>query len=306
MLVSAVAFGSMPIMATVAYRSGTAPVALLAVRFAIGAAVLTGIRLVRRAGRRWPDAPTLVTLFLLGAVGYFTQSMAFFSALERIPAALVAILLYLYPAIVVAICAVLARQRPGIAVLVCLAGALVGSALTVGPVRGSVSATGLLLGVAAALTYAVYIVVSARVVVRVDALTSSAVVCLGAATSFGLLTVFTRPSWPNDPGGWLAVVGVGVIGTVVAMICFMAGLALIGPSDTSMTSTAEPVVTVVLGVTVLGEPLRPIQSVGAALIVASVAVLARLPGSAPLPTGRRSASDQTLAHTAAGGKDQAP
>ncbi len=284
-------------MATVAYRSGTEPVALLAVRFVIGASVLTGIRMLRRAGLAWPDRPTLLTLFLLGAVGYFTQSMAFFFALERIPAALVAILLYLYPAMVVAICAVLARQRPRVAVLTCLAGALAGSALTVGPVRGTVSAVGLLLGLAAALTYAIYIVVSARVVVRVDALTSSAVVCLGAATSFGLLTVVTRP---HGPGGWLAVVGVGVIGTVLAMLCFMAGLALIGPSDTSVTSTAEPVVTAVLGVTVLGEPLRPIQSVGAALIVASVALLARLPGSGQFPTTRRPPSNPAVAHTAVG------
>jgi Predicted permease, DMT superfamily len=290
----------MPIMATVAYRSGTEPVALLAVRFVIGASVLTGIRMLRRAGLAWPDRPTLLTLFLLGAVGYFTQSMAFFFALERIPAALVAILLYLYPAMVVAICAVLARQRPRVAVLTCLAGALAGSALTVGPVRGTVSAVGLLLGLAAALTYAIYIVVSARVVVRVDALTSSAVVCLGAATSFGLLTVVTRPHGPGDPGGWLAVVGVGVIGTVLAMLCFMAGLALIGPSDTSVTSTAEPVVTAVLGVTVLGEPLRPIQSVGAALIVASVALLARLPGSGQFPTTRRPPSNPAVAHTAVG------
>lgn len=275
-IVSAVAFGAMPIMAKVAYHSGAAPVALLAARFTAGALLLAAIRRIRLPGQPWPRGRDLVALFLLGAAGYFGQSMAYFSALERIPAALVAILLYLYPGLVVLIAAVFLRERPGRAAVACLAVAVAGSALTVGPVRGAAPVSGLLLGVAAAMAYSVYIVVSSRVVPRVGALTSIVVVAAGSAFSYDLLTVLTRPAWPRDAGGWLALAGVGVVGTVVAMLCFFAGLERIGASDASVLSTVEPVVTVALGVVVLRETLGVVQSLGAVLVLAAVVVLARL------------------------------
>lgn len=275
-VLSAVAFGAMPIMGKIAYRSGADPVALMAVRFTVGALLLAAIRRVRQRGVGWPVRQDFAALFLLGALGYFTQSIAYFVALERIPAALVAILLYLYPALVVVIAAVFLHDRPSRAVAVCLAVAIAGSALTVGPVRGSASVSGLLLGVAAALAYAVYIVLSSRVVPRVGALTAIVVVAFGAACAYDLAAVLTRPSWPGDLSGWLAAAGVGLIGTVVAMLCFFAGLARVGPSDASVVSTVEPVVTVVLGVVVLGEALTAIQYVGALFVLAAVAVLARL------------------------------
>jgi drug/metabolite transporter (DMT)-like permease len=288
-VVSAVAFGAMPIMGKIAYRSGAEPVALMAARFTVGALVLAAIR---RLGSRtpWPARRDFAALFLFGAIGYFTQSIAYFTALQRIPAALVAILLYLYPALVVVIGAVFLRDRPNRAVVACLAVAVAGSALTVGPVRGKASVSGLLLGVLAALVYAVYIVLSSRVVPRVGALTSIVVVAFGAACSYDLAAVLTRPAWPGDTAGWLAVAGLGLVATVVAMLCFFAGLARVGPSDASVVSTVEPVVSVLLGVVVLGERLGAVQYVGALLVLTAVAVLARLrsatPGAVPPKPGK--------------------
>ena len=50
-------------------------------------------------------------------------------------------------------------------------------------------------------------------------------------------------------------------------------LARIGSARTALISTVEPVVTVALAVGLLDESLRPIQVVGAVLILTSVLVL---------------------------------
>jgi len=55
----------------------------------------------------------------------------------------------------------------------------------------------------------------------------------------------------------------------------LAGLKRVGPTDASMLSTLEPVVTVILAAEVLGERLRPLSLAGGALILAAVLLLAQ-------------------------------
>lgn len=275
---SAAAFGTMPVCARVAYRSGAEPVSLLAVRFAVAAVLLVALRAVTaRSGGAgpWPRGRTLAALLALGGVVYTVQALSFFRALELAPAALVAILLYLFPGIVVVLAAVFLRERPTAAVVGCLLLAAVGVGLTVGPIRGEVAPLGLVLGVFSAVCYATYIVLSSRVVPRVGPLTAICVVVAAAAVSYGGVALVTRPAWPGDAGGWAAAAAVGLIGTVFAMLAFFAGLERLGPTDASVASTLEPVVTAVLGVVVLGETLGPLQTAGAALVLAAVVTLAR-------------------------------
>lgn len=285
---SAVAFGTMPVFAKVAYRSGAEPVSLLATRFSVAAVLLVALRALtaRRGGPigPWPRGAPLAALAALGGLVYTLQALSFFRALELAPAALVAILLYLFPGIVVVLAAVFLRERPTAAVVGCLLLAAVGVGLTVGPVRGEVAPLGLVLGVVSAVCYAVYIVLSSRVVPQVGPMTALCVVVPAAAVSYGLIALVLRPGWPGDAGGWLAAVAVGLIGTVFAMLAFFAGLTRLGPTGASVASTVEPVVTALLGVVVLDELLTPLQVAGAVLVLAAVVALARSTAAAPATT----------------------
>ena len=286
-LSSAAAFGAMPVLAKVAYRSGVEPVALLAVRFAVALALLLAARAVVGAERAgpWPRGRALGALLALGGGVYLAQSLSYFRGLELAPAALIAIMLYLFPAIVVVLSAVFLRERPTVPVAGCLLLSVLGVALTVGPVRGSVDPLGPLLGVVSALCYSVYIVASSRLVPRIGPLTSICVVVGGATAGYTAIALATRPAWPQDLRGWLATVAVGVLGTAFAMLAFFAGLARLGPTDSSVASTLEPVVTAVLGVVVLSESLTGIQAAGAVLVLAAVVVLTRVRARPATPAG---------------------
>lgn len=281
-LVSATCFGVMPVLAKVAYDDGAEPIGVLAVRFTLAAALLLALARVRR--ERLPRGRSGATLVWLGAVGYVGMSLCYFFALERISAGLTALLLYFYPALVVVLGAVLLRDRPRPAALGCVAAATVGTILTIGPVHSG-QALGVALGVGSALVYASYILLSSRVR-GVGPFAAAATVMSAGAVVLGALALLTRPQLPTAPTAWLALAGVALVGGVLAVSTFFAALALLGPTDTSVVSTVEPVVSIGVAALLLGERLGPVQLAGGAGVLIAVAVLARLrpaPVEVPVP-----------------------
>ncbi len=278
-LTSATCFGVMPVLTKVVYADGAGPVGVLSVRFSLAALVLLG--LARGRGERLPRGRQLRTLLLLGGVGYVIESLCYFAALTRISAGLTALLLYLYPALVVVLTAVLSPRRPSPRATCCVVIATIGTVLTIGPVGGG-QWTGVLLGLAAAAAYSTYIVVSSRSTSGVGPLATAAVVMGGCAAVYDVLALATRARLPHAPSAWLALLGVALIGTVVAVGTFFAALALLGPADTSVISTLEPVVSVIVAAVALGESLGPLQLGGGVLVLGAVAVLARAPVPVPL------------------------
>jgi drug/metabolite transporter (DMT)-like permease len=276
-VLSASCFGVMPVLTKVVYSDGAGPIGVLSVRFTVAAVLLLGLARLRR--QPLPRGRQLVTLALLGGVGYVIESLCYFSALTRISAGLAALLLYLYPALVVVLSSVLLRHRPGRLAVGCVVVATVGTALTIGPVAGGQSA-GVLLGLAAAASYAMYIVLSSTAVHGVGPLATSAVVMGACGVVYDALAVATGATLPSSAGAWTALAGVTVLGTVVAVAAFFAALPLLGPSDTAVLSTVEPVVSVVVAAVALGETLLSVQVVGGVLVIGAVLVLAR---TAPVP-----------------------
>ena len=271
-LTSAASFGVMPVLTKIVYDDGAGIAGVLSVRFSLAALVLAFIAKLRREAL--PRGRQLVTLFLLGAVGYVVESLCYFAALTTISAGLTALLLYLYPAMVVVLTAVLTRVRPSATSSTCVGVATAGTALTIGPVGGG-QWTGVLLGLAAALSYSVYILASSRWVRGVGPFATSAVVMAGAAVVYDVGAVSVQSAVPSHATAWLALAGIALVGTVVAVSTFFAALELLGPADTAVISTVEPVVSVVVAAIVLGEHLSLVQVLGGALVLGAVGFLAR-------------------------------
>ena len=116
---------------------------------------------------RWArsDRATCASASALGAFGYAAQAGFFFSALERIDASLLSLVLYTFPAIVAAAAVALGRERMTPRRLLALVLASGGLALVVGGAGpGALDALGVALGLGAALVYSTYILVSQGIV----------------------------------------------------------------------------------------------------------------------------------------------
>jgi drug/metabolite transporter (DMT)-like permease len=273
-LLSAASFGIMPVLTKVVYDDGADTFGVLSVRFSLASAALLALALVRRED--FARGKVLLALVLLGGVGYTVESLCYFAALERISAGLTSLLLYLYPALVVVLSAVFLRHRPGRLSVACVAVSLAGTALTIGPVGGG-QGTGVLLGVCAAVAYATYIVISSRVTRGLAPFATSAVVTGACGAVYDALALTRGAHLPTHAGSWLALLGVALFGTVIAIAAFFAALALLGPGDTAVVSTLEPVVSVVAAAVFLGETLTSVQLAGGVLVIGAVVALARQP-----------------------------
>jgi drug/metabolite transporter (DMT)-like permease len=265
-LVSTLAYGTLPIIGKAAYAAGVRPEPLLAWRFVIAAALFA---LLSR-GKGPPIAlRQRLVLWGLGVV-FVINALAYFTALSTVPAATVALIIYTYPVIVTLLSGVtgldpLTPRSLGGAGL-----AVAGCALTA---TGEIAAgAGVVYALLSAFVYATYVVLSGRFAAGVPSLTvalhlaqASAVVCIGWALGHGGLAV------PPSFQAWAAIVALAVISTVVALRAFLAGLARVGPARASVLSSLEVVVTMTLAVLVLRERLGLRQWAGASLILGAVA-----------------------------------
>jgi drug/metabolite transporter (DMT)-like permease len=295
-ILSAAAFGTMAIFGKLAYDEGLSVGDLLLVRFGLAAVALVAIAAavgtLRGLARR-----TVIHGLLMGAVLYTTQSTLFFSALERMDASVLALLLYTYPALVTLAAILLRRERATTRRFAALGLALLGTGLVLaGAGTGGLDPLGTVMGLAAAATYSGYILIGDRVVAGVPPLALAALVTAGATASFATAGLIRGIELPQTAAGWGWVGAMALLSTVVAILAFFAGLARVGPSAAAILSTFEPVVTVVLAAAAFGEQLTGLQLAGGALVLLAVVVLQsgggvlrrawwRIPRTRPAPAG---------------------
>jgi drug/metabolite transporter (DMT)-like permease len=267
--VSAAAFGTLAIFGRFAYADGMDALTIMALRFSLSAAVMMALLAARHESL--PRGRDLIRLVGMGAIGYVGQAFSYLTALRYASSGLVALLLYLYPVFVALLSAAVLREHIAHAKKLALGLALLGTALTAGPEGGQL--LGILLATTAAAIYSVYIIVGSQVLKRVSALQSSTVIFASAGAVSGILVAAHGPQPPATGSGWLVIVAIVLIATVIPVVTFLAGMQRIGPIDAATLSTLEPVVTVVLAAWLLGEILRPITLLGGALILVAALLL---------------------------------
>ncbi len=270
-IISAACFATLAIFGRYAYADGLDTFTILALRFTIAALLMAILLNLRHES--WPRGKTLVRLIGMGALDYVGHSFSYLSAIKYASAGLVALLLYLYPAFVALLSAIFLKEKFTRLKILAVGLATLGAALTANPQGGAW--TGMLLAISAAAIYSVYIIVGAGVLKQVSALQSSTVIFASAGVVYSVLAAVNRPHFPQTGSGWWAVAAIILVATVIPVVTFLAGLRRIGPTNASMLSTIEPVVTVLLAAMLFAEVLQPVALIGGALILIAVLLLAR-------------------------------
>ncbi|MFD3406681.1 DMT family transporter [Kribbella sp. NPDC058693] len=280
-LLSAAAFGVMAVFGKLAYDAGVPVDALLLVRFGLAGGLLLIVALAHGSLRNLPRRAVLTGLGM-GVFGYAAQSGLYFSALARMDASLVALILYLYPILVMVAAIALRRERASRRRVWALAIALIGIGLVLsGALAGRFDVVGVLLALGAPIVYTGYILVGDSLTADVPPLALTALVCTGAFGTFLVLGLFRGIDLGFAPVGWLWLAAVALISTVAAILLFFAGMARVGPSVASILSIFEPVVTVASAALVFGEKLSATQWIGGALVLSAVLIVQWRPQSLP-------------------------
>jgi drug/metabolite transporter (DMT)-like permease len=274
---SSIGFGLSPTFANFAYDNGASVVGTLLARFCVATMLMLIVRKVSSQETKWPKPRLFLQIFLLGAFGYFIATLLYFTALKNIDSGLAIIIVSCGPVIVVLLSWWLLGTKPSRIIVVCLASTTIGVIIAAGQV-GSGDAVSIVLVLIVAVEYSFYIVFSSQILPKVDLLTGVTIVMFGAATSF-VIYFFLAPSsvemsFPHNVNGWVSVVLLATVATVIPTATLYAGMKLIGTGKTAVLQTFEPVSSIVAGVVFLGEPLTMPRVIGAIFVIGAVGSLA--------------------------------
>jgi drug/metabolite transporter (DMT)-like permease len=270
-------FSLRPIFIKLAYGIVVDPITLLALRmvfslpFFLAAAAWAGSEGSRTPiGRR--DAWAVV---LLGFVGYYFASFADFLGLQYVSSGLGRLILFVYPTLVVILSLVFLQKRPSARELVALVVTYSGIALVMSNAVGGANANlalGAALCFASAAGYAVYLVASSRVVLRVGSIRFTAYAMSVASALCILQFLLLRPlaalDLPREVYG--LALAMALVSTVLPVFITSEALKRIGANRVALYGALGPVTTIFFGWMGLDEIMTPVQLAGAALVLGGV------------------------------------
>jgi drug/metabolite transporter (DMT)-like permease len=227
----------------------------------------------------------LLILVGLGVTGFAAYQMLWTIGLTQITAGDSALLIATTPVLVAVIAAAMGTDTLTPPKVVGAVVSFGGVALVIGGGKDfslGTSLTGDLLTLAAAVAWAVYTSLGAKVVRRISPLKATAWSVTG-----GMLALVPLAGWQaatSAPFGLqlphaLAMLYSGFFAAGVANIAILHGVKVLGPTRVTVLQYGVPPIAVALGALVLHEPIRPAQVLGGVIIVLGVVITRRTRGS---------------------------
>ena len=216
----------------------------------------------------------------LGFIGYYLSSYLDFNGLHYISASLERLVLYLYPSFVIILTVISVRRAPRKQELFALALSYTGIGLVFAlelSIEGQEIITGTLSVLAAALSYAFFMLGSQQAIRRMGAARFTAYSMLAASSMVCIHYLFTNEFQILDMSVdfYLYGLALALFSTVLPAFMMNAGIKQIGASRTAVLTSVGPVLTLLLASSVLGEAIGPLQLLGTVLILFGVYISGR-------------------------------
>ncbi len=231
-------------------------------------------------------ARDLAYCFILGMLGVAVSNYFYYVAIQRTNVATAIIVQYTAPVWVLLYVVARGQQRltlqkvgavalavTGIALVIDIFGTKSGPALHLDPY-------GLIAALLASFSFAFYNVGGHRILARHDRW-RVLVWTLTAAAAFWLIV---NPPWKiaaahYAPAQWIFLFVFSMISVLGAFSLYFLGLQHLEPTRAIIASCLEPVFSILLAALLLGEVLRPIQTLGIVFVLAAILIVQRQEGS---------------------------
>ena len=285
-ILAAFGFSFKAILVKLAYPYGVDAITLLALRMVFALPVFLCVGLTASRGMPSLNGRDWAGILAMGLAGYYAASVFDFLGLQYISAGLERLILFTYPTLTLLFGMMLTRRPANrhevVALTLCYAG--IGAAfwhdLEFAQDEASIwLGGGLVFG--SALCYAIYLTGSAHMIARLGTarfaalatLVSTAAV-LGHFLAVQPVSSLIQP-WPVY-GYALAM---GLFSTALPVFAQSAAIRRLGSPRVALVSMLGPLATIAFAVWLLDEPFSLAQLLGAALVIAGIAVIGRRPSS---------------------------
>ena len=273
-VIAAATYGMNPLFALPLYEAGMNPDSVLFFRYLFAIPVLG--MMIKLRGRDFKlKRKEIFPLIIMGLL-VALSSLTLFQSYNYMAAGIASTLLFVYPIMVALIMAFLFKEKLTLQTILCIMLALGGIALLYKGEDGSVlSLTGVMLVIASALSYAIYIVAVNRPLLREIATLKLTFYVLVFGLSLFLVRVdFGASLHVVDTWYlWGNLVALAVFPTAISFLCTTQAIQYIGSTPTAILGALEPLTAVFFGVTVFGEPLTVRVGCGIMMIVFAVTII---------------------------------
>jgi drug/metabolite transporter (DMT)-like permease len=272
-VIAAISYGLQPFFAYFAYMDGANPVGLLIARFIIAAIVMLCFLKIKKI--RLPRNKPLLQSMLIG-VGYAGAALGYYNASHTTSVSLAVILMFSFPAFVTLYSILFLRESATVGRMVSMILAMFGVILAAGiELRGDLK--GILWALFAAISYGTAIIYGSHSVKSDSPLASACTVLFGCVLTLAIAGLFQHISLPQSASGWSATLGLALFATILPIATFISGSPRIGAANASTLSTLEPVVAVLIAVSLIGEQLNLSIYIGGLMVLTAAFLLSREP-----------------------------
>lgn len=262
-LLAMVVFGTLaPFVRQIAVSSGE-----LALYRAILGAALIGVYLAATRQSLPKGNRREVALLLLSGAAMGINWILLFEAYRYTTVSTATLCYYFAPVIVTVLSPLLFRERLTRRQVLCFVMATLGLVLITGMERGG-SVKGVLFGLGAAVFYAAVVLLN-KYIRGVDGIQRTFFQFLAAIVTLIPYVFFTGGVTLSrlDTPGWLCLLTVGLVHTGITYCLYFSSLKAIPGQRAAILSYMDPLVAVLVSVTVLREPLTWQQALGGSLIL---------------------------------------
>lgn len=272
-ILSAMLFGTMPLIAKNVYALGGNSISLVFYRTAI--AVLPFYLLARFVSktpmclkkREWP------TLIIL-VIGFVLTPVLLYESYNHIPSGPATTLHFSYPLFITLIAGLALRKGVSTVEKICTALVTVGMMLML-DLKELTSIQGSIYALLSGLTYAIYTVVLGEGRLRdMNIFKLGFYLMLFSTLLVGAFALSTHQLvWRLPPKAWLILIAFSIVITFGAVIMYQVGVNYIGAKKAGLLSTLEPIVSILIGVLLLNEHLKLKEWIAIVLILISTVML---------------------------------
>jgi drug/metabolite transporter (DMT)-like permease len=281
----ALLFSMKGILVKLAYGDGGTPevdaITLLTLRMAFSLPFYAVIGVIgwkasAARGEPLPSRRQLADAVLVGLLGYYASSYLDFAGLQYLSAQFERLILMTYPVFVMLLGALFFGGRLPVwglaALLVSYSGVVITFAAGA-TAKGGDAMLGVAFVFGASFTYALYNLTARPLVASIGTRVFTSIAMLAACVSVllhfligrSLAQLAAAPSRAVELAAIMAVTS-----TVLPSFMISAALARVGPQAVSMIGTISPVATIIMAMTILGEPFTAADAAGTALVIAGV------------------------------------
>lgn len=275
-IAAAVCYGTNPLGALKLYAEGMQTNSVLFYRFGLAWVIIAIVMLFRKESLK-VTRQEFTALTGLGLL-FIVSSLTLYLSFHHMPAGVASTILFTYPVMTAVIMAVFFHERITWTAVVSLI--LSGAGVTLlywSDSAGTLSTLGVVLVLASALSYALYIILVNRSNLQMSSFKINFYVlmyCTLGMVVYSLVAGLPL-SLPQTATSWFYIGWLAIVPAIFALVLMVYAAKYVGSTATAILGALEPLTAVLIGIFVFNEPFTLNLAIGIVLILGAVVIIAK-------------------------------